>query len=129
MVESKVNPGRRLGFERLKYLDMANLSFAEQNWIGCRGYIDAFLETIVEESKAADMIKEQFADVEADRKEQQSTLDEKATSLGYLEQRDLMERGKLQIEMEYVHSQKTVCWQVALEMKLFEDQADQDYTP
>ena len=121
MVESKVNPSRRLGFERMKYLDMANLAFAEQNWIGCRGYLDAFLETIREDTATADKIKQEFDVIEQERKEQKKQLEDEVSSMGFLEQRDMMERGNTQIEMEYVHSQKTVCWKVAITDGLFNE--------
>jgi len=121
MAEPKTNISLRIGFERMKYLDMANIAFAEQNWTGCRGYLDAFLETIPETTKAATEIKELLNEIETTRTNQRNELNNTIKNMGYLEQRDLTERGNTQIEIEYVHSQKTICWKVALTHGLFNE--------
>ena len=108
-----------MGQERWKYLDMANMSYAAGDFISCNGYLSAFLETIVTDSEAGKQIKEEFDHIEIDRRKKNQELESKVKDLGYLEQRDILTRGKEQIEIEAIYNKKAVCWTISMQHGLF----------
>lgn len=110
---------RRMGQERWKYLDMANMSFAAGAYIETNGYITAFLETIKDGSKEANEIQKEFDEIEETRKKQRDDLEAQIKDLGYLEQNDIRSKGRDQIEIEAIYNRKTVCWTVAMNNGLF----------
>lgn len=123
MVDDKTTsaPGgiRRMGQERWKYLDMANLCFASGEYGRTRGYIEAFLETVDENTEVGKRFKTEFDRIELDRRSNHNKLEKDIEPLGYLEQRDLRERGREQIEIDAIYEQKTVCWTLSLQHGLF----------
>ncbi len=110
---------RRMGQERWKYLDMANMSFIAGDYLATNGYIKAFLETIPEETDEAREITKEFNRIEADRKRLHVELEEQAKNLGYLEKGDILTKGREQIEIDAIMNRKTVCWTVAMKYGLF----------
>jgi len=117
--DSKTGGIRRLGQERWKYLDMANMAFSAQNWTAVEGYIKAFLETIKDDSSEAKEIKIEFDRIDRERKMRFDELQRDIAHLGFLEQRDVLNNGREQIEIEAIHNRKAMCWTVALNNGLF----------
>jgi len=118
MVESG---GYTVGHLRMKYLDLANMSFAQNNYIAADGYIKNFLDTIKDDSKAADLIKKEFDKIILQKRKSIEELIKSTESLGYLEQKDILDEGKTNIEVNCIHDKKVVCWKVAQEEGLFFD--------
>ena len=112
---------KRMGQERWKYLDMANMSFAAGDPIACEKYLDAFLETIDENSDAAKKITIEYNRIESERLKKHNDLDSQTKELGYLELQDYQNRGKQQIEVDAILEKKTVCWTVAMNGGLFSE--------
>lgn len=119
MTENKQSGIRRMGQERWKYLDMANMSFANGDCVAADGYIKAFLETIKEDSPEAKEVKIEFDRIERERKIRINELNSDTEHLGYLEQRDVRNKVREQIEIDATYSRKTVCWTIALNAGLF----------
>lgn len=117
MAESK--PDYKLGILRLKYLDLSNMAFAQQNPILANGYINDFLQTIKEDSKAGKDIKKQFDETMEKREQQLKELFKATEKLGYLEKKDVENRGRQEIEINTIHDKKTICWSVSMENGLF----------
>jgi len=116
----KIQTGlRRMGQERWKYLDMANLSFASGDYINCKGYLDAFLETIDDGSREAKEIKENYDFIEDKRRKLIDQLLKETESLGYLEQSDLRHNARERLEIDAIHDMKTACWILAIKNGLF----------
>jgi hypothetical protein len=113
-------PVYKLGQVRYKYLDLANMAFAQGHFPECVEYINAFLETVKDETDAGMKIKEEFDRIEMDRRLNVKKLAEEIKDLGYLEQRDANNLGRERIELEAIHDRKTVCWTVSLTNGLFE---------
>jgi hypothetical protein len=111
----------RIGLIRYKYLDLSNMSFAQGDFVGCMGYINAFLETIKEGTPIAETIRKEFAKIEEERKERVKKLGELTENLGYLEQKDAKERGRQELEIDAVHNRKNICWTISLMENLFND--------
>lgn len=109
-----------MGQERWKYLDMANMSFAAGDYTSTDGYVKAFLETIKDDSDEAREIKIEFDRIDRERKNRIDELTTKTEHLGYLEQKDVRNTGREQIEIDAVYSRKTVCWTMAMNAGLFQ---------
>jgi len=116
-----------IGFTRMKYLDLANITFASQDFEICNQYINAFLETINEDSKSGKEITKQFDIIEQHKKEQLKQLSEYISGnenykgLGELEKTDTKNEGEKSIYVDVLHSRKTVCWTVAMNNGLFHE--------
>ena len=111
-----------MGQERWKYMDMANMAFAAgtpQGYISCEGYIKAFIETVTEDTPEGNDIKTEFDRIEKEKNEHYKELEEATKDLGYLEQRDMRNNGKDQIEINAIYDMKTVCWTNSLRYGLF----------
>ena len=119
MVETKSIGLRRMGQERWKYLDMANMSFAAGDYITTQGYINAFLETIPDSSETSKKIKNEFDSIDQNRRDLIKTLEEEVKDLGYLEQNDILQTGRRNIEIDSIYNMKTVCWTIAMQDSLF----------
>ena len=120
MVETKTIGKKRIGQERWKYLDMANMSFAAGDYIATDGYIKAFLETIKNDSEEAQIIRNEFDQIDFDRRKQLQDLQTQIKDMGYLEQADYDKEGRRQIEIEAIYNRTTVCWTLAVDNNLFE---------
>lgn len=110
-----------IGHLRIKYLDLANISFAQNNYTIAKGYIEDFLDTIDEKSEQGKTIKTEFDTVHSRKKHQLGELDKSITSLGYLEQRDISNDGRESIEINAIHDMKEICWRIALGNGLFNE--------
>lgn len=121
MVESSSSGGYTVGHLRIKYLDLANMAFAQNNYIAADGYIKNFLDTIKEESEAANMIRKEFDFITGQKRKSIEELTKSTESLGYLEQKDLLDEGRRNIEVNSIHDRKEACWRIALKEGLFYD--------
>ena len=110
-----------IGHHRMKYLDMANMAFAQNNFIAVKGYIDAFLDTVKENSSDSMDIKLEFDKIMKIKKEAISKSLEDAKELDYLQKNDYINNNREQIEINALHDMKAVCWRVALKNGLFND--------
>jgi len=119
MPETKTTSMRRMGQERWKYLDMANLSFAAGAWFETKGYINSFLETIKDESDESKEIKTRFDEIEMERRTKIRDLEDQIKDLGYLEQKDYKNKGRDAIEVDAIHDQIAACWTVSMSAGLF----------
>lgn len=121
MVDNKsMQTGKRqMGMERWKYLDMANLSFAGGNYGACKGYLEAFLETISENSEEGKTLQLGFERIETDRQSKVSELQKDSENWGYLEQLDGNDVRR-EIEINSLYEQKTLCWTTSINFNLFE---------
>jgi hypothetical protein len=111
----------RMGQLRYKYLDNANMLFAQGNHIQAKGYVDAFLETIDDNSTAANKIRESFKTIEDENRELTIKLNTVIKDLGWLEKKDAQERGKAEIEINSIQDKKNACWTVSMSEGLFND--------
>ena len=110
-----------IGHLRIKYLDLANISFAQNNYTIAKGYIDDFLDTIDETTTHGKNIKTEFDKIHARKKHQLGELEKSVQSLGYLEQKDISNDGRESIEINCIHDMKEVCWRIALANGLFNE--------
>lgn len=108
-----------IGLLRAKYLDLANVTFTQEQYNACEGYIDSFLETIPEGGKPADVIKTEFDKIEHRKNKQRKELNEFLKDKGELERTDIKLQGEKDIVIEGLHDKKTVCWMVARDNGLF----------
>jgi len=108
-----------IGHLRIKYLDLANISFAQNNYTIAKGYIDDFLDTIDEKTDEGKEIKNEFDIIMQRKKRQLNELDTSVKNMGYLEQKDITNDGRESIEINTIHDMKEVCWRVALKGGLF----------
>ena len=112
---------RRMGQERWKYLDMANMTFASGDYIKTIGYINSFLETIDEKSTAGLKIQQEFDIVEKEKQQNLKKLEQETHNLGYLEQKDMQTQGRDIIEINSVYDRKTICWTISIKYGLFNE--------
>jgi len=109
------------GHIRRKYLDLANMSFAQNNFIAAKRYIDSFLDTIPENNKASDDIKKEFDKVILIKNQRITEIKKDAENLGYLEKKDFENNGREEAEINVIHDMKEICWRVASDNGLFND--------
>ena len=102
-----------IGHLRAKYLDMANMTFQGDDTTECSRNLDAFLDTIPEDSKAADYIKEHFDRVEMKKRIDMQKLLEEIKELGQLEKVDIKTKGEHMLHAESLHDKKIICWNAA----------------
>lgn len=119
MAEQKMD--YNIGHIRMKYLDMANMSFTQGNYKECEGFITAFLETIKDDGAEADMIRKNFDSIERIKRERKRDLSEHIKDLGELERVDTKAQGELEITIESLLDRKTICWNVAMKQGLFHE--------
>ena len=110
-----------VGHLRIKYLDLANISFAQNNYTIAKGYVDDFLDTVDENSDEGKEIKTEFDKIYTRKKNQLKELETSVESMGYLEQKDLKNDGRESIEVNAIHDMKEVCWRIALHSGLFNE--------
>lgn len=121
MVEKKSNVGMdySVGHLRMKYLDLANIAFAQGNFIGCKGYIDDFLDTVDGNKEAGKVIGEEFDRVFRHKKILEDELERTVKDMGYLERKDFEDTGKHELEVNVIHDMKEICWRISLKNGLF----------
>jgi len=110
-----------IGHKRMKYLDLANLTFTQGEYEMALGYINAFMETIEENTRSAELIKEQFDNIEIKMKNDRKELKEHIKDMGELEKIDTKRKGELEIAIDGIHDKKTACWNIAMVEGLFND--------
>jgi len=121
MVDKGESGGYSIGHLRIKYLDLANMSFAQGNYSAAHGYIDDFLDSVDDSSVAGKIIKEEFDSINIRKKSQIDELHKVSDSLRYLEQKDTVDPQRESIEINALHDMKEVCWRVGLKEGLFYD--------
>ena len=109
----------RIGHLRMKYLDLASVCFAQEKYMLADGFIDDFLNTIVEDSDVATQIKEELDQVNQIKNENMKRLKESSKNLSYLKKRDLEMTGTDEIEVNVLHDKKEICWKIAMQNGLF----------
>jgi len=112
----------KIGHLRIKYLDMANISFAQQQYSISSGFVEDFIGTIDEKSTAGIEIKNEFDKCVERKADQIKKLKDKVANLGYLEKRDIENKEREQIEINNIHDKKEICWRIALSNGLFNEQ-------
>jgi len=113
--------GYTVGHLRIKYLDLSNMAFAQNNYIAADGYIKDFLDTVKDDTDAAATITKEFDKIVNRKKKSLEELHKSTLNLGFLEQKDIVDEGKTTIEINAIHDKKEVCWMVALKEGLFYD--------
>ena len=102
-----------IGHLRAKYLDMANMTFQGDDTTECSRNLDAFLDTIPDDSPAAGYIKEQFDRIELKNHFDMKRLLEEIKELGDIERADIKTKGEQILHTESLHDKKIVCWNAA----------------
>ena len=110
-----------IGHLRIKYLDLANISFAQNSYIIAKGYIEDFLDTIDKDTSEGKEIKTEFDVIHTRKKNQLKELEKSVENMGYLEQKDISNDGRESIEINAIHDMKEVCWRIALKGRLFDE--------
>jgi len=100
----------QVGLNRARYLDLANMHFIQQNYDAVKESLYAFLDTVDEESEPGIYIIDQFDLIYDERKQQRNKLEQVIRDEGFLEQSITGNNGFTQIEIETLHSMKSVCW-------------------
>lgn len=110
-----------IGHIRMKYLDLANLSFAQGNYSQCKGYIDSFIDTIDEDSVCGKSIKKEFDNAYSHRASIAYQLEQEVKNMGYLEKQDYESVAKSEINIDSLHDLKAICWRISLKDGLFHE--------
>jgi len=121
MADKSVGMDYSIGHVRMKYLDFANMSFAQGNYIQCRGYIEDFLDTVKEESDAGKAIKFELDKIYDNKKKIVDAVEKKIKEMGYLESKDFEDNAKSELEINTIHDMKEICWRVSLRDGLFNE--------
>lgn len=100
----------QVGLNRVRYLDLANMHFIQQNYDAVKESLYAFLDTIDDESEPGRYIIEQFDLLYDERKRQREELECKIADSGFLEQSITGNNGFMNIDLEILHGMKAVCW-------------------
>lgn len=121
MVDKNIGMDYSIGHIRIKYLDLANMSFAGGNYVQCKGYIDDFLDTVDEKSGSGKLIKQEFDKIYKGRDEILKAVDKRISGMGFLEKKDFEDSAKSEVEVNTIHDIKEVCWRIALKDGLFHE--------
>jgi len=103
----------RVGLLRSKYLDLANMDFAQGDYDGVKEQIKNFMDTIDDNSKAAQMLRKEFDEAYLKRKKDRLHFDNELQTQGFLEQSVNSNRGFDEIDLNTLHDLKTICWTIA----------------
>lgn len=127
MVETSPIHGPKIeGSERWKLLSTAEQFYVQGEWAQLRRMLDAFIDTIKEDSKPGKAIIQGWNKIEQTRQQQLKDLKEGIQDEGFLEQKDLWENQRIEIEIHARHSMLAKCWTVALSMGLFHEEDFQE---
>jgi len=107
-----------LGHLRAKYLDLANMSFTQGEYLQAEGNIKSFLDTIPQETEAAKQITQDFNIIEIRKQQQKKELYAHIQGKGELEKTDIKNQGNMEIEIEALHDKKVICWNTAMKYGL-----------
>ena len=121
MTEKKVGIDYSVGHQRIKSLDLANISFAQGKYVECKRFIDNFLDTIDKESDAGKIIKTEFDKTFRNKKKIEDAIEEQIKNLGYLEKKDFEDNAKAENEINTIHDLKEICWRISLKDGLFHE--------
>jgi len=121
MVDKNIGMDYSIGHIRIKYLDLANMSFANGNYLQAKGYIDNFLDTVKEDSTSGKEIRDEFDKLFDNKQKIEESITEKTKTLGYLERKDFEDSAKTEIEVNNIHDIKEICWRIALKNGLFHE--------
>jgi len=110
-----------IGHLRIKYLDYANIKFAQNDPVGSQGFVESFLDTIDDFSEAGKTLKQEFDLITLRKKQQHKQLLDACEKLSYLEKEDTRQRGQTEIEVNVIHDRKEACWRVAMKYGLFNE--------
>jgi len=119
MADKSIGMDYSIGHARIKYLDLANMSFAQGNYLQAKGYIDNFLDTINKETESGKTLKKEFDKIYSNKKKIDGAIDEQIKNLGYLEKKDFEDGAKSENEVNTIHDLKETCWRIALKDGLF----------
>jgi GDP-D-mannose dehydratase len=119
MTETKETTTYSIGVTRMKYLDLANMSFAQGNLGQCKSYIDSFMDTIKEETEAGKQLKKEFDEVYLHKKNVEDAAEKKATTLGWLEKGDFEDMIRQELNFDTIHNLKSICWMACMKYGLF----------
>ena len=111
----------KVGITRLKYLDTCNMQLISNNIDGAKEAIDAFLNTIKDNSEAGIEIKKGIDQIEENRISNHKDLRTEIAKKGFLEQSINWNDGHNQIDVDSLLNIKALCWAVALEHNLFHE--------
>jgi hypothetical protein len=114
----------KIGQERYKYLDLANISYANaQNLLDYRranGFMDAFEFTLEPGSEAKKELMRKKETVDQERKEAVRKWEQWKEGLGFWEQEDA-ETERMRLEIEAVGKRLDACWEISKRYGLFND--------
>lgn len=108
----------RIGHLRLKYLDLANISFAQREYTNAEGQVKNFMSTIDANSPEGKQIKEEFDKVVQMKRESIRALKQQAEGLSYLAKKDINDAID-ELEIHALHDKKNICWSVSMQKGLF----------
>lgn len=108
-----------IGNTRWKYLDFANIYFAQGQLKQCNDFIDAFIQTLDEKTEAGKSVKKEFDDVYKNKINIESAVEEKVKNMGYLERKDFEDMARRELELETLQNLKSACWRISLQYGLF----------
>lgn len=111
----------KIGKIRCDMLVNADFKYAEGNYISCNAFIDNFLQTIDEKSKAGKMIIQEFDKIYDDIMLQFRELAGSKKNVGSLESIDIDTTGREKIEIELISKKKEVCWRISMTEGLFNE--------
>jgi len=119
MTESKENISYSIGVTRMKYLDLANMTFAQGNISQCKSYLDSFIDTIDEKTEAGQQLKKEFDEVHLHKKNVEKAAEEKTKDMGWLEKHDFEDMIRQELSVDTIHNLKSICWRACMKYGLF----------
>ena len=121
MAEASLAKDYTVGHLRMKYLDMANMAFAQRAFIEADGLITAFVNTIDENSNSGIDLKLEFDKIHHIKTKQIAELNIETKELGYLEKQDTYNNARTNIEINAILDKKASCWRIAYKNGLFNE--------
>ena len=113
--------GYTTGHVRRKYLDLANMYYAQGSYPIAERFVNDFIGTIPEDKPAAKKIRDEFNKIAAKKRKEIGELERYVESLGYLEKKDVMTDGRSNIEINAIHDKMVASWIIAEKESLFND--------
>ena len=84
MVDTKIDGNYKVGISRLRYLDTCNFKFIQGDIDGARESINAFLNTVKDNSEAGLQLKKDITLIEENRTKAHVQLREEIEKKGFL---------------------------------------------
>ena len=120
-MNTKEDQALSLGILRLQRLKEADSAYGAGELDYCHNNIEAFLQTIPDESKSAALISEGFDKIVVLREKNKKRLYDDIQELGIMEAIDIKNKGEVQIFAEELSAKRAVCWQIAFKTGLFDE--------